>query len=367
MKNRIIVMIFLGGVTMLSSCKKEHVVDFGKEDPIIADNNVVNVTGTEWVRVEESYFLDKEIKGIGTVEGNMVLTFMDFIDQGTYFLSGHLSDDTTVVRHGLHYWPNGQGLEDIEIVDGKVYSTGYWDGNGLWEFKIDEINSLPYNSWDPAGAYGIQPKAFTIFGTEKIVGVDASPYVRSLSGNISFPDFDHSSTVRIHNLIEYKGDLICAGQFTSSNGTVLNNIARWNGSEWLALGNGVNGAVRDLEIFEGKLVVGGKFTAASGNTDCSQIAMWNGTSWEPMDKGLIGGFNGVHRIFVYENQLFAGGDFNGTTVINSENIIKWKNGNWIGLPNTVPEPVGEIGLYNGKLYVANKFHVMNGNFLMRLQ
>lgn len=369
MKNRALLFIIIGGFLGFSSCKKSEPKIFDQDVPDLpVGETYVDLTGSSWKKIQEVYFSDKVIEGIGTVDGNMVLTFFDYIDQGSYFLSGHLSGDTTLVKHGLHYWPSGVGLEDVKIIDGKVFSIGYWDGIGIWEFKIDQINSLPYNSWDPiSGSYSIQPTALSGYGTEKVIGVGSPPYVRSISGNLNFTDFDHSSNVRINALIEYQGELYCAGEFTSSNGTILNNIAKWNGIEWLALGGGVNKAVRDLAVLDGKLVVGGRFTEVDGNSDRSYVAIWNGSEWESMETGLVGGSSGVHRLFVYGKQLFVGGDFSGTPSMDSRNIIKWKNGNWIGLPNTVTEKIGEIGVHNGKLHIANLYHSMNGNFLMRLE
>ncbi|WP_107038035.1 hypothetical protein [Brumimicrobium mesophilum] len=369
MKNKAILFIIIGGFIGFSSCKKGQLKNIGSDVPDLpVDVNYENVIGNSWVKIQESYFFDKQIKGIGTVGDNMILTFLDYINQGTYFLSGHLSGDTNIVKHGLHYWPSGVGFEDVKVIDDKIYTLGYWDGIGVWKFDMEVFDDPAYNSWESVPvSYQVQPTAFTIYASEKIMGVASSPHVRSNSGNINFPDFVHSGNVRINALIEYKGDLICAGQFTSSNGTVLNNIAKWNGSEWVALGNGVNEEVRDLAVLDGKLVVGGMFTQVDGNSNCSRIAIWNGSGWEAMQSGLVGGSSGVHRLFVYGDQLFVGGDFTGAPSVNSKNIIKWKNGNWIGLPNTISEKIGEIGVYNGKLHVANLFHSMNGNFLMRLE
>lgn len=369
MKFKALSIILTAGLLTFASCKKGELKNIDKNQPNEPiGETVVDISGSSWKKIKEDYFSDKLIKGIGTVDGNMILTFFDYIDQGSYFLSGHLAYDTNLVKHGLHYWPNGVGLEDVKIIDGKVYSLGFWDGIGIWEFDMEVFEDPAYNSWESvSGSYLVQPTAFTIYESENIMGVASSPYIRSTSANTTFPDFEHSSNIQINALLEYNGELYCAGEFTSSNGTILNNIAKWNGNEWVALGNGVNGKVRDLVVLDGELVVGGDFTEAGGNSNCSYVAIWNGSGWEAMQSGLVGGSSGVHRLFVYGKQLFVGGDFTGAPSVNSKNIIKWKNGNWIGLPNTISEKIGEIGVYNGKLHVANLFHSMNGNFLMRLE
>lgn len=362
-------LLLLSALLLLQSCNKEELVkiDSSKNSPNI-DGPEGNITGSNWVSIKENYFKDKLIEGIGTVGDNMILTFFDYINQDSYFLSGHLSNDTNLVKHGFHNWPSGVGLEDVKVIDNQVYSIGFWDGIGAWKFDMEVFDEPAYSSWESVtGSYLLQPTAFTVYDSENIMGLASTPYVRSSSGSINFPDFDHSDNVEINALLEYNGELYCAGEFTSSNGTILNNIAKWSGNEWVALGNGVNGKVRDLVVLDGKLVVGGDFNSAGGNSNCAYVAIWNGSDWESMGTGLIGGSSGVHRLFVYGKQLFVGGDFSGTQSVNSKNIIKWQDGNWIGLPNTISEKIGEIGVYNGKLHIANLFYNMNGNFLLRLE
>ena len=45
---------------------------------------------------------------------------------------------------------------------------------------------------------------------------------------------------------------------------MANNIARWDGSSWSALGSGVNGYVTALAMLGNDLFVGGGFTTAGG-------------------------------------------------------------------------------------------------------
>ena len=46
------------------------------------------------------------------------------------------------------------------------------------------------------------------------------------------------------------GDLVAAGSFTSVGGVSANRIARWDGAAWTALGSGANDAVRALCVFD---------------------------------------------------------------------------------------------------------------------
>ncbi|HEU4419896.1 MAG TPA: hypothetical protein VFT55_13270, partial [Planctomycetota bacterium] len=53
--------------------------------------------------------------------------------------------------------------------------------------------------------------------------------------------------------------------FTTAGGVGANNIARWDGTSWSALGSGTNAGVRDLMMLpNGELAVGGYFSVVDG-------------------------------------------------------------------------------------------------------
>jgi hypothetical protein len=355
------IVALVGSITLLQSCKKEEV-----EPEVPTPAPSVNVTGTAWTSIASSFVANERIMAIGTVNGEMIMSFVDYTDPSAYYLSGQLTSWGTIDKHVMNYSGGGGGFEKIEVIGNEVYGLGTWYTNGLWQFDVSFFNNSDWNGWDPAGAYGTSISALTKLGGDRIEGYSASPYVRSTSGT-NYPDLEATGNLSINDLVIYNGELIAAGDFDSYNGTTLNNIAKWDGAAWVPLANGVNGVIYDMEILDGDLIAAGKFTDADGNTNCSKIAKWNGTSWVAMGTGLDGGLNGVRKLFVYESQLFVGGDFDGSGSVLSANIIKWKGGNWIGLPNTITDIIGEIGVYDGHLYIANAFNIQGANFLMKLE
>ena len=70
------------------------------------------------------------------------------------------------------------------------------------------------------------------------------------------------------------------GFFTTAGGVSANNIAKWNGSAWSALGSGMNEAVSALAVCGSDLYAGGDFTTAGG-VSAKHIAKWNGSAWSP--------------------------------------------------------------------------------------
>ena len=72
------------------------------------------------------------------------------------------------------------------------------------------------------------------------------------------------------------GDLYVCGSFTSINGVAANNVAKWDGSTWTALGSGLNSNARTICYApNGQIYVGGDFTTAGGVT-VNYIARWDG-------------------------------------------------------------------------------------------
>ena len=68
-------------------------------------------------------------------------------------------------------------------------------------------------------------------------------------------------------------------------GNTVNNIAKWDGSRWSALGSGVNFGVYAIAISDSDVYVGGDFTTAGG-ISANHIAKWNGSTWFPMGSGV---------------------------------------------------------------------------------
>ncbi|HNQ25033.1 MAG TPA: hypothetical protein PKK06_18295 [Phycisphaerae bacterium] len=87
--------------------------------------------------------------------------------------------------------------------------------------------------------------------------------------------------------------LFVGGGFKKASGVSALNIARWNGAEWSAVGDGLDGVVIDLAVFdedhEGPqppaLFAVGMFSRA-GSVEASSIAKWNGQEWSGVGRGL---------------------------------------------------------------------------------
>jgi hypothetical protein len=119
------------------------------------------------------------------------------------------------------------------------------------------------------------------------------------------------------------------GQFNSADDIVLTNIAKWNGTNWSALGSGVNGAVNAIAIDGSFVYAAGQFTSA-GTVPANRITRWNGTNWSALGSGIAG--TRVTALAVDAlRALYAGGEFTNASGVVVANIAKWDGTNWSAL------------------------------------
>ncbi|MFA6260680.1 MAG: T9SS type A sorting domain-containing protein [Bacteroidia bacterium] len=144
--------------------------------------------------------------------------------------------------------------------------------------------------------------------------------------------------------------LYAGGLFTEAGGQTANHIAKWNGSNWSALGTGLNGTVSAMCFHNGELYVGGSFSTAGGQS-VENIARWNGTNWIPLSKGLG---NSIYDLISYNGYLFAAGP---GFYLNDTNqyVVKWDGANWTPLGAGVDKTAIKFFVYNNELLVGGIF------------
>jgi hypothetical protein len=87
-------------------------------------------------------------------------------------------------------------------------------------------------------------------------------------------------------LLRHRGRLIAGGEFTLTGCDAVANLASWDGTEFEAVGEGTDGAVRALAEYRDELVVGGDFDVAGG-AEVARVARWDGEEWRGFDETLL--------------------------------------------------------------------------------
>ena len=98
----------------------------------------------------------------------------------------------------------------------------------------------------------------------------------------------------VYTLAASGSNLYVGGSFTNAGGLAANYIAQWNGAKWSRLGAGaINqgvgmnqyGYVFALTVAGGTLYAGGDFSSAVG-VAASGVAAWDGTNWSALGSGV---------------------------------------------------------------------------------
>ncbi len=164
----------------------------------------------------------------------------------------------------------------------------------------------------------------------------------------------------VNALTVYKGELVAGGQFSSAgDGTIVNNIARWNGSSWQALGSGTStGAVYALAADPYSLYAGGQFDSAGGQL-VNSIATWDGASWRAMDLGMDneGDYATEVRALTWGTWRVAGGFFSAAGGQPAKNVALWMGSSWDDLGFELNGFVSALAMFQNRLIAGGQFYV----------
>jgi len=258
--------------------------------------------------------------------------------QGNVYIAGHFqSGNTQPLR--VAKWSGGQwqilgdrfpdGLAEAIAVDalGNVYLGGVFNlainSNGS---EIETQNIAKWNQatgkWEELGG-----------------GVDDDVFALAIASN---------------------NDVYVGGNLTrgfNPNGATVSiwRIGKWNASQsiWQPLGEGVvntgSNAVTALAIdASGDVFVGGDFTGVYNpgrvQVNANYLARWNGTSWSPLGQGLTDSPRSGERVagiaIDNSNRVYVAGDIgtavndDGTSVAGP--LVYWEGGQWRRLATMIP-------------------------------
>jgi hypothetical protein len=149
--------------------------------------------------------------------------------------------------------------------------------------------------------------------------------------------------------VDASGNLYAGGDFTQIGGVTANHIAKWNGAVWSALGSGLDAAVYALAVDGGMVYAGGDFLA-SGATTLNRVARWNGAAWSAMG----GADEAVYALTMAGSNLYAGGLFTTIGGLSVNYVAKWSGGAWSALGGGLEDTVNALAVDpRGQLYAGS--------------
>jgi len=85
--------------------------------------------------------------------------------------------------------------------------------------------------------------------------------------------------------IDYWGNFYIGGSFSVVGETIANGIARWDGHQWSAVGDGIAGTVYVLAFTGSNVYVAGAIYVA-GSTVATSIVHWEWNKWSALGSGI---------------------------------------------------------------------------------
>jgi hypothetical protein len=159
-------------------------------------------------------------------------------------------------------------------------------------------------------------------------------------------------------------NIYIAGAFRSAGGMNITNLARWDGNQMNSMGGGPSGTNYALAFLGNELYTGGNFTNISG-TRIWFVGHWNGSSWEQVTVGRAGEVSSiVNSVAAINGQLYVGGNFVRAGNAGVIGLAKWDGAAWSGLTGR-----GTKGLYlnpgvvlktSSRLYIGGNVIVAGG-------
>ncbi len=238
--------------------------------------------------------------------------------------------------------------------------------NGSWErlATSDYVYSGDTGEWISTGGKKMELLIYAFAAVDGHIvsaGYGGTAAGLSIWRDGAWRPLDAENPGHVHAVSISGSDLFIGGSFTAIGGVPANNIARWDGNGWRALGDGIDGPVYALAEAgtsiggEGRVFAGGAFTTAGG-VSANHIAKFDPSSgWQGLGDGLSGNSPVVRALAVKGTDLFAAGEFTAAGGNPAGNIARWNGSAWSPLGAGLDGPARSLAMMGGDLYVGGDF------------
>lgn len=217
-----------------------------------------------------------------------------------------------------------------------------------------------YNAELYAGGWWFAAKRGVIHGLARFDGSEWRPVSTGIDLIGSWPPFPEP---HVRAMAVYNGELVFAGIFDRAGGQSIEGIARWNGSVIRPLGSGLHltfgsAEIRALAVFNNELYAAGQFDVAGG-TPVDGIARWDGSTWRAVggglrqNSGMSVGF--PYAMCTHAGRLYVGGEFDRAGGLPVQHIAAWDGSSWSAVGSGSAFAVNALTEYGTELVAAAQF------------
>ncbi len=309
----------------------------------VAVTGIAKWTGTGWQAVGGAF-------GVVDPQSRPYIRDMH-VYNGELFVCGRFESIGGVPMYGVARW-NGTAWQTL--------APGNVAGDATFTYCLGDHNGSLYIGGGFSSFSGVTAHNIVRWTGSIFVPVGSGPPTRG------------GETTWVWDIKSYQGELVVAGLFSSPGGLECSNVAAWNGSAWRFLGCGVwsddyfDRRASVLHVHNNDLYVGGHF-ALAGGTPAWCVARWNGTAWSSVGEGLNGvpavgwGPADVDTFATYQGSLYAGGWILNSGAQRLDSIARFDGAQWQDVGDGVVQDqqggVFAIGAWNGRVVAGGNFYV----------
>lgn len=268
--------------------------------------------------------------------------------QGTWHnLDGGVTCDTNIGNcYPVVYTICADTINNVLYVGGNFNRAGNFVRN-----SVAQWDGTKWDSIQQAIAY--EPDAMIMYKGNLYVGDE-------LNGDVTIFDGDNWHIIpgvfgEVYCFTIYKDTLYAGGAFTTNDkGDTLNNIAKWNGTDWRPLGVGIGGVeVNAMSVYDDTLFAGGYFHYAGSKT-ANSIAKWDGTNWGTLGGGIKDWINPgfVFSMDTFQNKLYVGGEYDSAGGITAYSLASWNGKVWDSLTSQPSTYQYALKSFDGYLFMS---------------
>ncbi len=161
---------------------------------------------------------------------------------------------------------------------------------------------------------------------------------------------------KVTSLAAGQNGIYAGGGFRHSGEVELNHIGCWDGSQWLPLGNGLNDEVIALAVYNDEthhkelVYAAGNFQFA-GAVSVSRIGVYDGTDWQALGSGLNGPATAL-AIDENSGNLFVSGNFTQAGGVPVAGFARWDSEEWFTVGDGLDSTVSNLHFINDDLYAV---------------
>ncbi len=237
------------------------------------------------------------------------------------------------VRRDKSAWEDQTNLPGVPEFDPSPHQpssgqhSGHWDKQFTLPDVMGTVYAIAVNGTDVyVGGHFIDVAGT---GADGIARWDGSNWF-AVGPRLSPKEASAATTVRA--LAVNGSDVYIAGSFQTGGVFYANGIAKWDGSTWTVIGaTSATEMVSALAVSGGYVYAGGRFTQISG-IPATNIARWNGSTWDSLSAGVGGSASGsISSMAVINSDLYVGGSFDTAGGVMAHNVARWNGVSWDSL------------------------------------